>query len=123
MPLLPLTALALSVSAAQPAPGQPTHRNGFDITSSAIATEEILAGGPPRDGIPALDRPPSVPASEAGWPDDSFVLGVQLAGEARADVVIVGGGFCGLWTALAIKEREPSRDVVVIERDICGGGA
>ena len=46
-----------------------------------------------------------------------------LAGEERADVVIVGGGFCGLWTALTIKEREPSRDVVVIERDICGGGA
>jgi hypothetical protein len=79
-----LAALALSVSAAQPAAGQPTHRNGFDITSSAVAKEEILAGGPPRDGIPALDRPPAVRAAEADWPDDSFVLGVHLAGEARA---------------------------------------
>ena len=50
-------------------------------------------------------------------------VAATLAGEERADVVIVGGGFCGLWTALTIKEREPSRDVVVIERDICGGGA
>ena len=36
---------------------------------------------------------------------------------------IVGGGFTGLWTAIRIKEREPSADVAVIEADICGAGA
>lgn len=36
---------------------------------------------------------------------------------------IVGGGFTGLWTAIRIKEHEPSADVVVLEADICGGGA
>jgi len=46
-----------------------------------------------------------------------------LAGEARADVAIVGGGFCGLWTALELKAREPALDVAIIERDVCGGGA
>ena len=46
-----------------------------------------------------------------------------LEGEARADVAIVGGGYCGLWTALELKERDPSLDVAVIEADICGGGA
>jgi putative aminophosphonate oxidoreductase len=46
-----------------------------------------------------------------------------LEGETRADVCIVGGGYCGLWTALELKEREPSLDVAVIEADICGGGA
>jgi len=46
-----------------------------------------------------------------------------LQGDARADVAILGGGYVGLWTALRIKELEPSRDVAVIERDICGGGA
>ena len=35
-----------------------------------------------------------------------------LEGEARADVAIAGGGYTGLWTALALKEREPSLDVV-----------
>jgi putative aminophosphonate oxidoreductase len=46
-----------------------------------------------------------------------------LEGAQRADVAIVGGGLVGLWTAIRIKEREPSCDVVVLEQDVCGGGA
>lgn len=42
---------------------------------------------------------------------------------ARADVCIVGGGYTGLWTALALKRRDPSLEVVIVEADICGGGA
>ncbi len=41
----------------------------------------------------------------------------------RADVAIIGGGYVGLWTALRIKAQSPSTDVVVLEQDICGGGA
>jgi glycine/D-amino acid oxidase-like deaminating enzyme len=48
---------------------------------------------------------------------------VALAGAQRADVAILGGGYVGLWTALELKRREPGCDVVVLERDICGGGA
>lgn len=44
-------------------------------------------------------------------------------GDLTADVVIVGGGFVGLWTALSIKEHEPECRVVVLEQDVCGGGA
>ena len=46
-----------------------------------------------------------------------------LTGAARADVAIVGGGYVGLWTAIRIKLREPGCDVVILEQDICGGGA
>ncbi|MEX2647564.1 MAG: FAD-dependent oxidoreductase [Alphaproteobacteria bacterium] len=46
-----------------------------------------------------------------------------LAGAAKADVAIVGGGYCGLWTALELKAREPGLDVAIVERDVCGGGA
>jgi putative aminophosphonate oxidoreductase len=46
-----------------------------------------------------------------------------LEGAARADVAIVGGGYVGLWTAIRIKEKDPSCDVVLLEQDICGGGA
>jgi putative aminophosphonate oxidoreductase len=46
-----------------------------------------------------------------------------LAGETRADVAIIGGGYVGLWTGIQIKRLEPACDVVVIEQDICGGGA
>lgn len=54
-------------------------------------------------------------------PDDGRTP--PLRGAARADIAIVGGGYVGLWTAIRIKEREPSREVVVLEQDICGGGA
>ncbi|MEE8535587.1 MAG: FAD-dependent oxidoreductase [Kiloniellales bacterium] len=46
-----------------------------------------------------------------------------LDGDLKADVCIVGGGFTGLWTALRIKELDPAAEVVIVERDICGGGA
>ena len=46
-----------------------------------------------------------------------------LAGAHRADIAIIGGGFVGLWTAIRIKQRDPGCDLVVLERDICGGGA
>jgi putative aminophosphonate oxidoreductase len=39
-----------------------------------------------------------------------------------ADVCIVGGGYTGLWTAIRLKELEPSLDVALVEADICGGG-
>ena len=38
-----------------------------------------------------------------------------LAGHLTTDLAIVGGGFTGLWTALLAKERDPSRDVVLLE--------
>lgn len=47
----------------------------------------------------------------------------ELRGPTRADVVIAGGGFVGLWTALRLKELDPACDVVILERDVCGGGA
>ena len=46
-----------------------------------------------------------------------------LAGNLQTDVCVVGGGFTGLWTALEIKNRDPSIDVTLLEADICGAGA
>jgi len=46
-----------------------------------------------------------------------------LAGESRADIAIIGGGYVGLWTALTIKQHEPDCRVAILEQDICGGGA
>jgi putative aminophosphonate oxidoreductase len=46
-----------------------------------------------------------------------------LDAEERADVCIVGGGFTGLWTALTLKQHQPSLDVALVEGDVCGGGA
>jgi glycine/D-amino acid oxidase-like deaminating enzyme len=45
-----------------------------------------------------------------------------LRGSTTADVVVVGGGYTGLWSALRVTELEPGARVVVLEADICGGG-
>ena len=42
-----------------------TERNGFKLEPASIPADEILAGGPPRDGIPALDHPAVVRVTEA----------------------------------------------------------
>jgi hypothetical protein len=60
-------------------------KNGFDLSDSLVAADEIHLGGPPRDGIPALDRPRFVAAEEGGFLEaDDRVLGLQLNGHARA---------------------------------------
>jgi glycine/D-amino acid oxidase-like deaminating enzyme len=45
-----------------------------------------------------------------------------LDGDLTADVCIVGGGYTGLWTALALKEREPTMRIVLLEAETCGAG-
>jgi glycine/D-amino acid oxidase-like deaminating enzyme len=45
-----------------------------------------------------------------------------LRGTTTADVVVVGGGYTGLWTAYRLTELEPGARVLVLEQDICGGG-
>lgn len=46
-----------------------------------------------------------------------------LEGSAQADVVVVGGGFTGLWTAYELKTADPGLDVVVLEAAEIGYGA
>jgi glycine/D-amino acid oxidase-like deaminating enzyme len=70
-----------------------------------------------RGGAPPL-RSPWLLEALAGAP----ALEPQR-GATRTDVAIVGGGYVGLWTALELKRRDPSTDVVVLEGDVCGGGA
>ncbi|MEU8613154.1 FAD-dependent oxidoreductase, partial [Actinoplanes sp. NPDC048791] len=46
-----------------------------------------------------------------------------LDGIGTADLAVVGAGYSGLWTALLAKERDPGRDVVVIEAGTAGWAA
>jgi glycine/D-amino acid oxidase-like deaminating enzyme len=45
-----------------------------------------------------------------------------LAGDAEADVAVVGGGYTGLWTALTLKQRDPALQVTVLEAEFVGFG-
>ncbi|HEY6780263.1 MAG TPA: FAD-dependent oxidoreductase [Thermoleophilaceae bacterium] len=46
-----------------------------------------------------------------------------LEGTAEADLAIVGGGFTGLWAALLAKQRDPGREVVLLEAGRVGAAA
>ena len=46
-----------------------------------------------------------------------------LIGHAEADLVVVGGGYTGLWAALQAKEDNPGRDVVLLEAETIGWAA
>lgn len=43
-----------------------------------------------------------------------------LAGDARADVVVIGGGYTGMWAAWSLADA--GCDVVLLEADVCGHG-
>ncbi len=49
-------------------------------------------------------------------------IATVFTGDDRADVVIVGGGYSGLWTAIGLKQRDPGLDVVVLEAGAVGFG-
>src|SRR5690348_14233535 len=68
------------------------------------------------------------PGAQRSWwlrealADDPGAECPPLDRDITADVVIVGGGFTGLWTAYFLTQRNPDLGVVVLEQDICGGG-
>lgn len=46
-----------------------------------------------------------------------------LSVKAEAELLIVGGGFTGLWAAIQAKEADPGRDVALIEAESVASGA
>ncbi len=43
-------------------------------------------------------------------------------GDIEADIVVIGGGYAGMWTAWHVLERDPSARIVLLEADRCGHG-
>lgn len=46
-----------------------------------------------------------------------------LSGATDADLAVIGGGYCGLWTAVLAKRRNPGARVVVLEAATVGWAA
>lgn len=47
----------------------------------------------------------------------------SLSQSIEVDIAILGAGFTGLWTAWYLKQRDPSLNIAIIEREIAGFGA
>ncbi|OGA94910.1 MAG: hypothetical protein A3E79_11215 [Burkholderiales bacterium RIFCSPHIGHO2_12_FULL_61_11] len=56
----------------------------LNTAQARINLDELLAGGPPKDGIPALDHPAFDTPLQTPFPDDERVLGVFINGQAKA---------------------------------------
>ncbi len=91
--------------------------NGFDLADPLVPAESIHAGGPPRDGIPALTDPDFVDRSAADYlaPTDR-ILGVHLNGQARAYPIRI------LNYHEIVNDRVGGRPIVVSYCPLCGSG-
>ena len=58
---------------------------GFNIENAIVPQSEILSGGPPKDGIPAILEPKFLKPKQAAFLEDSdHIIGVQIGKEAKA---------------------------------------
>jgi hypothetical protein len=91
--------------------------NGFDIDEPLIPADEIMKGGPPRDGIPSIDSPQFVAVDKAGFLDpDDRVLGISHGGLSKAYPVKI------LNRHEIVNDWLDERPVVVTFCPLCGSG-
>lgn len=65
------------------------------------------------------DSPPSLWLAKYG----EYQPEPALSGDLKADAAVIGGGFTGMATAIALKRRQPSLEVAVLEAKTIGYGA
>jgi len=106
-----MTALAQSARVPNPA-----EYNGFDVRGALVPVEAIERGGPPRDGIPAIDKPKFVPAAKSRLKADDRVLGVQHKSVARAYPVRILN-----WHEV-VNDRIAGDPVAITYCPLCGTG-
>jgi hypothetical protein len=91
--------------------------NGFDLSNASIPPRDIVAGGPPRDGIPSIDDPKFLPADRAGFlADEDRVLGIDINGQAKAYPISILN-----WHEV-VNDRNGSQHFVVTFCPLCGTG-
>ena len=90
-------------------PRQRSHRTAYERHAPPAALVDA-ALAPSRHAIPWLEDAP-------GSSYDA------LGGDTTADLTVVGGGYCGLWTAVLAKRRNPGTRVVLLEANTIGWAA
>ena len=84
MRIVYISAIALAVAFLLP-DGSEGGGGGFDLSRHSIDPDQILSGGPPKDGIPAILAPEFVPASAADFlRETDRVVGLLIGNEAKA---------------------------------------
>jgi len=92
-------------------------KNGFDLSEASIPSNQIFRGGPPKDGIPAIDKPRYVSADEAhSLKEDDRVLGLVIGDDARAYPIRILN-----WHEI-VNDRIQDNAVVISFCPLCGTG-
>ena len=90
-------------------------KNGFDLSNASIPVDEILSGGPPRDGIPSIDNPRFVSAEDAYYLQrKDQVLGIEIDEQARAYPLRIL-----VWHEI-VNDRLAGEPIVVTYCPLCG---
>jgi hypothetical protein len=83
--LIVLSLLFSGVAGADPELWQRAGWEKTDFSKTKIKWDEILSGGPPKDGIPSIDKPAFKPAGEVSdLASNEPVIGLEIGGDARA---------------------------------------
>ncbi len=94
-----------------------TQDNGFNLSNTSIPREQIMHGGPPRDGIPALTNPAFIHAAKARFLDSNArVIGVYLGGESKAYPISI------LNYHEIVNDQIAGKRIVVTFCPLCGTG-
>ncbi len=89
---------------------------GFDLSNSSIPTGEIKDGGPPKDGIPSIDKPEFVRVNKATLADGDRILGVKENGIAKAYPISI------MNYHEIVNDHFGDQPVVVTYCPLCGSG-
>jgi len=93
--------------------------SGWDYSKHSIPLKEIRSGGPPKDGIPAIDKPQFVSAKTASstfLQDNDRVLALVIGGKKKAYPIKILN-----WHEI-VNDKLAGRSVVVTFCPLCGTG-
>ncbi|MCZ6541906.1 MAG: DUF3179 domain-containing protein [Nitrospinae bacterium] len=93
--------------------------SGWDFSEHSIPLNDILSGGPAKDGIPAIDRPRFVPASQASrtfLDDGDRVMALMVNGKKKVYPLKIIN-----WHEI-VNDSIGGRRVVVTFCPLCGTG-
>ena len=77
--------LPVAFSAAANPPFWRSEWPNTDFSKHSVDYQEIIGGGPPRDGIPSIDMPSFVPVADvSGYRGSEPVIGLEINGDRRA---------------------------------------
>jgi uncharacterized protein DUF3179 len=109
--------LLLLLSVAWSTPAHAVSKNGFKLNDASIPVREILYGGPPRDGIPAINKPKFVTSDAVDFlDDDDRVLGVVIGDIAKAYPIKI------LDRHEIVNDQSGDQNFVVTYCPLCGTG-